>query len=51
MSRAPVTLASDAHFPAQVGEALDQAVSLARRSGRETVSVFDARVRRQEPLG
>ena len=49
-SRAPVTLASDAHFPAQVGEDFDQAVSLARRCGRDTVSVFDGRTRRQEPL-
>jgi histidinol-phosphatase (PHP family) len=50
-SRAPVTLASDAHFPAQVGEDFDQAVALARRCGRETVSVFEGRTRRQEPLG
>ena len=50
-SRAPVTLASDAHFPAQVGEDFDQALALARRCGRETVSIFDARVRRQAPLG
>jgi histidinol-phosphatase (PHP family) len=50
-SRAPVTLASDAHFPAQVGEEFDRALALARRCGRETVTVFDARVRRQEPLG
>jgi histidinol-phosphatase (PHP family) len=50
-SRAPVTLASDAHFPAQAGEDFDQAIALAHRCGRETVSVFDARVRRQEALG
>jgi histidinol-phosphatase (PHP family) len=50
-SRAPVTLASDAHEPALVGEEFEQAVALARRCGRETVSVLDGRVRRQEPLG
>jgi histidinol-phosphatase (PHP family) len=46
-----VTLSSDAHFPAQVGEDFEQALALARRCGRETVSIFDARVRRQAPLG
>jgi histidinol-phosphatase (PHP family) len=50
-SRAPVTLASDAHFPALVGEDFEQAVALARSCGRRTVSVFDRRTRRQEPLG
>ena len=50
-SRAPVTLASDAHVPAHVGEDFAQAAELARRCGRETVTVFDSRVRRQEPLG
>jgi histidinol-phosphatase (PHP family) len=50
-SRAPITLASDAHVPELVGEDFDRAVELARRSGRDTVTVFDARVRRQEPLG
>jgi histidinol-phosphatase (PHP family) len=51
LSNAPVTLASDAHEPGRVGEDFEQAVALARRCGRETVSVFDGRVRRQEPLG
>jgi len=51
MSGAPVTLASDAHFPAHVGEDFDQALELARSCGRRTVSVFEGRVRRQEPLG
>lgn len=51
LSSAPVTLASDAHRPALVGEDFDQAVALAHAHGRETVSVFDARKRRQEPLG
>jgi histidinol-phosphatase (PHP family) len=50
-ARAPITLASDAHMPHQVGEAFDQALDLARRTGRETVSVFEGRRRRQEPLG
>jgi histidinol-phosphatase (PHP family) len=50
-SRAPVTLASDAHIPAHVGEEFDRAIALAQCCGRETVSVYDARVRRQEPLG
>ena len=49
-SRAPVTLASDAHVPVEVGEDFDRALAVARRCGRRTVSVFDRRVRRQEPL-
>jgi histidinol phosphatase-like PHP family hydrolase len=51
LSSAPVTLASDAHEPPLVGEGFDEAVAFARANGRDTVSVFDARVRRQEPLG
>ena len=47
----PVTTASDAHEPAIVGEDVGRAVELARSAGYETVSVFDGRVRRQEPLG
>jgi len=47
----PITTASDAHLPELVGEDLDRAVGLARRAGYDTVSVFDRRVRRQEPLG
>ena len=50
-SRVPVTLASDAHVPTLVGEDFDQALALAQRCGRETVSVYDGRARRQEPLG
>jgi histidinol-phosphatase (PHP family) len=50
-SAAPVTLGSDAHEPALVGEDFARAIELARRAGRDTVSVFDARARRQEPLG
>ncbi len=51
LSSAPVTLASDAHEPPLVGEDFDVAVAFAHANGRDTVSVFDARVRRQEPLG
>ena len=51
LSAAPVTLASDAHEPQTVGFEIEQAVELARRNGRDTVSVFEGRSRRQEPLG
>ena len=47
----PITLASDAHEPAHVGRDLDKAVALAREVGYETVTVFEGRERRQEPLG
>jgi histidinol-phosphatase (PHP family) len=47
----PISTASDAHEPAIVGEDLGRAVELARSAGYETVSVFEGRVRRQEPLG
>jgi histidinol-phosphatase (PHP family) len=47
----PVTTASDAHVPANVGRDFDRALELARAAGCETVSVFDGRRRRQEPLG
>jgi histidinol-phosphatase (PHP family) len=47
----PITTASDAHEPSLVGDELPKAVELARRVGYETVSVFDGRSRRQEPLG
>lgn len=50
-SRAPVTLASDAHEPLLVGEGFDRALEHARACGRDTVSVFDGRKRRREPLG
>lgn len=51
LSTAPVTLGSDAHEPVFVGEDFDDAVAFARANGRDTVSVFEGRVRRQEPLG
>jgi histidinol-phosphatase (PHP family) len=47
----PITTASDGHVPMLVGEDFDRAVELARTAGYETVSVFDGRQRRQEPLG
>jgi histidinol-phosphatase (PHP family) len=47
----PITLASDAHVPADVGRDFDRAVAHARAAGYETVSVFEGRKARQEPLG
>lgn len=47
----PVTTASDAHVPELVGEDLDRAVDLARSAGYDTVTVFEERRGRQEPLG
>jgi histidinol-phosphatase (PHP family) len=47
----PITTASDAHVPANVGRDFDRALELARAAGCETVSVFEGRERRQEPLG
>jgi histidinol-phosphatase (PHP family) len=49
--RPPVTLASDAHVPQNVGRDFDQALALAHRAGIETVTVFEGRRSRQEPLG
>lgn len=46
-----ITLAADAHVPENVGRDLDQAVELGRSVGYETLTVFDGRDRRQEPLG
>jgi len=47
----PITLASDAHAPQNVGRDLDRAIDLAHAAGYETVTVFDRRQRRQVPLG
>ena len=47
----PITLASDAHEPAHVGRDVERAAALARAVGYETVTLFDRRERRQEPLG
>jgi histidinol-phosphatase (PHP family) len=46
-----ITLASDAHLPQHVGRDLDRAVEHARAAGYDTVTVFERRARRQEPLG
>jgi histidinol-phosphatase (PHP family) len=46
-----ITLASDAHVPQNVGRDLDRAIEHARAAGYETVTVFDQRDARQEPLG
>jgi histidinol-phosphatase (PHP family) len=46
-----ITLASDAHAPQHVGRDLGRAIDHARAAGYETVTVFDARRPRQEPLG
>jgi histidinol-phosphatase (PHP family) len=47
----PITLASDAHVPENVGRDFGRAVELARAAGYDTVTVFDGRRPRQEPLG
>jgi histidinol-phosphatase (PHP family) len=47
----PITLASDAHVPADVGRDFDEGLELARSAGYDTVTVFEARRARQEPLG
>ncbi len=46
-----ITLASDAHVPRLVGEDFDAVVAHARAAAYRTVTVFDRRERRQEPLG
>jgi len=46
-----ITLASDAHVAEDVGRDLDAAVEHARSAGFETVTVFEGRASRQEPLG
>ena len=47
----PITFASDAHAPQNVGRDFDRALALARAAGYATVTVFDGRRGRQEPLG
>jgi histidinol-phosphatase (PHP family) len=47
----PITLASDAHQPEHVGRDVDKAAAFAREVGYGTVTVFNRRERRQEPLG
>jgi histidinol-phosphatase (PHP family) len=47
----PITLASDAHSPDLVGRDFDLALELLRSVGYDTVTVFEQRRGRQEPLG
>jgi histidinol-phosphatase (PHP family) len=47
----PITLASDAHAPHNVGRDLERAIEHARAAGYGTVTVFECRRARQEPLG
>jgi histidinol phosphatase-like PHP family hydrolase len=46
-----VTLASDAHAPSGVGRDFDRARELLRSVGYDTITVFEQRQARQEPLG
>jgi histidinol-phosphatase (PHP family) len=46
-----ITLGSDAHVPQNVGRDLDSAIEHASAAGYETVTVFEVRQARQEPLG
>ena len=46
----PVTLASDAHEPDLVGRDFDRALELLRSAGYETITIFEQREARQEPL-
>ena len=47
----PITLASDAHQPEHVGRDVDKVAAFAHEVGYETVTVFESRRGRQEPLG
>jgi histidinol-phosphatase (PHP family) len=47
----PITLASDAHVPANVGRDFRLALDHAGAAGYTTVAVFESRTRREEPLG
>jgi histidinol-phosphatase (PHP family) len=46
----PITLASDAHVPENVGRDFELALELARAAGYETMTVFEQRRAHQEPL-
>jgi histidinol-phosphatase (PHP family) len=46
----PVTTGSDAHSPDVVGRDFDRARELLRAAGYETVTVFELRSARQEPI-
>ncbi len=47
----PATLGSDAHSPDVVGRDFDRARDLLRSAGYETITVFERRRARQEPVG
>jgi len=47
----PVALSSDAHVPEDVGAGYGQALELLDELGVRTLSVFERRSRRQEPVG
>jgi histidinol-phosphatase (PHP family) len=47
----PATLGSDAHTPALVGRDFDRARELLRSAGYQTITLFERRRGRQEPLG
>jgi len=47
----PATLASDAHVDRDIGRDFEVALDHLRSAGYETVTVFDRRESRQEPLG
>ena len=46
-----VTLASDAHEPAEVGSRYDELAQWARAAGYRTITVFDGRAPRQVEIG
>jgi histidinol-phosphatase (PHP family) len=48
---AAATLASDAHAAGDVGRDFEAGLARLRSAGYETITVFDGRVPRQEPLG
>jgi histidinol-phosphatase (PHP family) len=47
----PVSLSSDAHEPAAIGQGYESALALMRACGIDTVSVFEGRRRSEVPLG
>jgi len=49
-SEVPVTLASDAHAPDQVGRHFDRALAALHEAGYRTITVFDRREGRQVPI-
>ena len=49
--KVPVTLGSDAHSPDLVGRDFDRARELLCSAGYDTVTIFERRAGRQEPLG